>query len=224
MFPRNASAILLLLVAATLASGQDLQSTVSPGKTDADGWPTSGATLCLTDLPSVCFQMPDEHAGDVTYQFGLDPHSVPLNWPERRTALLFDATFSAGGSGSLTRYAILREDGSGSATHLSNILPYVALTNNSDEAVWEEPQISHYPVLVTADFIWNFKAGETHFSKHLFNIEVWEFEPDRDRYVRVLAYTTKKKYDGLDAADPINVIRPERPEILRRLHSLNPKH
>lgn len=168
--------------------------------------------------------MPDGSAGHVTYQFGLDPHSKPLNWPEDRTALIFDATFSAGGSGSLTRFAILREDGSGSAAHLSNLLPYVVLTNNSDEAVWNEPEISPYPLLLTADFIWDFKAGETHFSQHYFMINAWQFDPKKDRYVLALSYKTRKKFNGLDASDCVSVLDPERPEILHRLGSVSPRN
>jgi hypothetical protein len=109
-------------------------------------------------------------------------------------------------------------------THLSNVLPYVALTNNSDEAVWDEPKISLYPLLVTADFIWDFKAGETHFSRHRFTIQVWRFDRAKGRYLLALFYKTTRKYDGLDASDSVNVIAPERAEILRRLRSLTRGH
>lgn len=132
---------------------------------------------------------------------------------------MFSAMFSGGGSGTLTRFAILRMDG----THISNLLPNVALTNNSDNAVWNEPDLSPFPLFVDADYIWNFKAGETHFSKHFFAVEVWRFDPSKDHYVRALTYKTAKRYNGLDAADTINVITPERSEILRRLKSLNRK-
>ena len=151
------------------------------------------------------------------YQFGLEPKMKRLPLPNGDSWLLFSATFSGGGSGTLTRYAILRKDGS----HLINLLPEVALTNNSDHAIWNEPELSKYPLFVTADFIWDFKTGETHFNKHLFNIEVWQFDLAKDHYVRAPSYTTKKKYYGLDAGDSIVVIAPERSEIVRRLRLVN---
>ena len=223
MFRRRASFILLSM-SLVFASAQALQSKVSAGKTDADGMPLTGATLCLQSVPAVCFQMPASHNGDVTYEFGLDPHAKLLPWRDRNSVLLFDSMFSGGGSGTLTRYAVLREDCAGPVTHLTNVLPYVALTNNSDHAVWNESEISPYPLLVTADFIWDFDAGETHFSQHRFTIAAWRYNPAKDVYVLALSYKTAKKYDGLDASDSINVIAPERPEILRRLHSLNQKY
>ena len=151
------------------------------------------------------------------YQFGLEPTMKRLPLEGGGSWLLFSAMFSGGGSGTLTRYAILRMDGS----QIINLLPDVALTNNSDNAVWNEPDLSSFPLFVDADYIWNFKAGETHFSKHFFAVEVWRFDPSKDRYVRALRYKTNKRYNGLDAADSVNVITPERPEILRRLSLQN---
>lgn len=189
---------------------------VFDGKLDTDGLPTSGARLCVEPTLRNCFQMPaSSPKGEPPgfYQFGLEPSMKPLPVKGGGSWLLFSATFSGGGSGTLTRFAILRMDG----THINNLLPNVALTNNSDNAVWNEPDLSPFPLFVDADYIWNFKVGETHFSKHFFAVEVWRFDPSKDHYSRALTYKTSKRYDGLDAADPINVIAPERSEILRRL-------
>ena len=208
----------LIFATASFAQTQTNPYIVTPGKTDADDLPSTGAKVCLKSNGS-CFQMPDAQNGDVTYHFGIDPHINTLAKTGAPPWLLFDATFSGGGSGTLTRYAILRQE----ADHLKNVLPKVALTNASEEAVWNDPQLSAHPIFVTADFIWNFDAGEMHFSKHHYSIEVWRYDQNADIYVRVLSYRTAKRYNSLDTADAIQVITPERPEILRCLATLTPK-
>ncbi len=89
--------------------------------------------------------------------------------------------FSGGGSGTLTRYAVLREDCAGPVTHLdAHSIVQAKLTLHGLDgahAVWNEPEISPYPLLVTADFIWDFDAGETHFSQHRFTIAAWRYNP-----------------------------------------------
>ena len=212
------AAILLLLGATASSLAQAPQFTVIKGKTDADGFPVSGATVCL-QATSSCFQMPDLTDNTVTYQFGLDPHMKVVQnlfspW------LLFDATFSGGGSGTLTRYAVLRVNGNS----FTNLLPKLTLTNVSDFAVWNEKRLSKYPLLITADFIWNFAAKETHFSPHYFTVDVWRYSPTANIYQKVLTYKTSKRYNTFDSGDVITVIAPERSQILRRLSTLTPNH
>ena len=207
-----------LFLACAVGSSQRPFYTVINGNTDADDLPTSGAKVCLTSNGS-CFQMPDSQNGGVTYQFGLDPHVKVLPQTGTSPWLLFDATFSGGGSGTLTRYAILRTSESG----WSNLLPKVALTNVSDYALWTQPGFSPYPLFITADFLWDFKAGEAHFSKHAFTVDVWRYEQGKDTYTQVITYRTNKKYDGGDSADTVSVIAPERNEILHRLAALKAK-
>ncbi len=132
---------------------------------------------------------------------------------------MFNATFSGGGSGTLTRYTILRAEGG----HVVNLLPdKVALTNASEHAIWTNIKLSPYPILVTADFDWDFDAGETHFARHHYFVSAWRFDSENNLYEKAFVYRTAKKYDSLDDADTINVIAPEHAEILRRLASLNP--
>ena len=104
------------------------------------------------------------------------------------------------------------------------MLSDVALTNVSDHAVWNEPTISPYPIFVTADFVWNFAAGETHFSKHYFTVDVWQYDQKKKLYTRVTSYRTARRYDGGDSVGTVSVISPERAEILRHLAALNPNH
>lgn len=156
------------------------------------------------------------------YQFGLSPGWQRLAVPNGGTWILFSATFSGGGSGTLTRYAILRSESLGASPRLINLLPGVALTNNSDHAIWNDRKLSPFPLFITADFIWDFEAGESHFSQHRFLVKVWRFDPSKGRYVLALSYKTVKKYVGLDASDAVNVIAPERGEIVRRLRGATP--
>ncbi len=81
------------------------------GATDSDGFPTSGAKLCLLKATGICFQMPSYNGysgGSVTYEFGLDPVGERVPVTGDGSMILFSAQFSGGGSGTLDRLAILR--------------------------------------------------------------------------------------------------------------------
>jgi hypothetical protein len=206
-------AILLLI---SSAAPHTTQFTVEKGVTDADDLPVSGASICAP-ASSACYQMPAINNGTVTYEFGLQPEMKVLVEDHSTQWILFDATFSGGGSGTLTRYAVLVWDG----IAFKNLLPRLALTNVSDFDVWDDKNLSAYPILVTADFDWNFKAHETHFGRHFFTVDVWQYSPTANIYIKVIKYKTSKRYDGGDSSD-VSVIKPERKEIIRRLNSLHP--
>jgi hypothetical protein len=216
-----------LLVAQTLLSGQTIHALssvtfprfkVAEGKLDENGFPTSGAKLCLADEKSICYQMPShmpQGSNQVTYDFGSEPHAKILPLTNGGSWAFFSAMFSAGGSVTLTRFAILRyqSDGDGGGA-LINLLPYLAITNVGEHAIWTIPSASPYPFFVQADFIWG--SGETHFAPHYYTVEAWRFDPATDRYQKVVSYRTSKRYKGGDSG-PISVLGPERAEILRRL-------
>ena len=217
-----------LLIAQTLSPGQTIGALpyatfprfkVAEGKLDENGFPTSGAKLCLADEKSVCYPMPShtlQGSNQVTYDFGLEPHAKILPLTNGGSWALFSAMFSAGGSGTLTGLAILRyQRGAGSSGVLINLLPYIGLANVSEHALWSIPSASPYPVLVNADFIWG--SGETHFAPHCYTIDAWQFDTATDRYKKTVSYRTSKKYEGGDDSRPIAVLGPERAEIVRRL-------
>lgn len=188
------------------------------GKLDADGLPISGAKLCLLSSSDTCFTMPS-HAvseNDMKYpfQFGLEPKSERLSLANGGSLIFFTGTFSGGGSGLLERLALLRFGYDGKITDL---LPYITVTDQSDRAMWQLPAISSYPILVTADFLWDMDAGETHFAHHFYQVRAYHYDPKLDRYVEAFSYKTSRKYAGEDDADRIRVLAPERAEILRRL-------
>ena len=216
-----------LLFAKTLSSGQTIHAlssatfpsfTVAEGKLDENGFPTSGAKLCLAGEKSICYQMPShtpQRSNQLTYEFGLEPHAKVLPLPSGGSWAFFSALFSGGGSGTLTRLAILRyQSGEGNSEVLVNLLPYIGLTNVSEHAIWKIPSVSPYPVLVYADFIWS--SGETHFTPHYYTIDAWQFDTSTDRYRKAVSYRTSKKYEGGDSG-PVSALEPERAEILRRL-------
>ncbi len=128
--------------------------------------------------------------------------------------------FSGCGSGTLTDFALLTvRDG-----EFVNLLPRVRLTNQSEYKLWSLPQFSKLPILLTADFIWDFETmqksnfnEETHFASHRYHIEVFAFDARSGRYLQKVHYETTKKYPGLDEADKIRVLDPEKPVILAKL-------
>src|ERR1700730_4407168 len=128
--------------------------------------PISGAKLCIIAREDICYQMPPEVSSDssgVTYEFGLEPRSERLPISGGGSWVFFSAMFSAGGSGTLERLAVLRYDGE----KIDNLLPFVGVSNVSERAMWTIPN-AKYPVLVTADFIWG--KGEVHFDTHYFTV------------------------------------------------------
>jgi hypothetical protein len=120
-----------------------------------------------------------------------------------------------GGSGTLERLAVLHYESNRSGK-IVNLMPFVAVTNVSDRAMWTVPSASDYPILVKADFIWS--EGEVHFGDHYYTVEAWRFDPRADQYTKAFSYRRTRKYDGGDSA-PVRVLAPERQEILRRLET-----
>ena len=188
---------------------------VIQGNVDSDGLPTSGAKLCLLKPADSCYQIPSNSgysSDSVIYDYGINPHSERLPLKGGGSIVLFSAQFSGGGSGTLDSLAILRYESSGK---IVNLLPFVGVTNQSDHAMWRVPQVSKFPILVTADFNW--MDGETHFAKHFYTITAYRFDDQKGQYIKAFSYRTSKKYAGLDEADQVNVLSLERENILRRL-------
>jgi hypothetical protein len=216
---------LVLLLSCTFTFGQASgvpratqfpRFSLKEGQMDADGLPLSGASLCVLGRRDICYQMPSEtypESPNVKYEFGLEPRSERLQLASGGSWVFFSAMFSGGGSGMLTRLAVLRYEGGGDG-RIVNLMPWVGATNVSQWAIWNLPDVSKYPVVVRADFIWG--EGETHFGSHFYKVEAWKYDGDSDRYAKAFEYTTSRKYDGGDHS-PIRVLGPERTEIIRRL-------
>ena len=198
------------------------QYRVFPGRLDADGLPTSPARICLgTSGTDRCYAPPGNE-----YAFGLDPEAHTVAKLNGKDLILFTATFSGGGSGDLTNLALLEERGG----ELVNLLPLVQLTDQSEYKLWRLPEVSSLPVLVAADFIWDFEAMkaskytlETHFAHHRYAIKAYVFNPGTHLYEERVHFETKKKYAGLDDTDRVRVLDAERPAIIAKLKAI-PAH
>ncbi|MGA9527668.1 MAG: hypothetical protein WBS24_06100 [Terriglobales bacterium] len=202
---------LLPLVAMAWAAQQLPPYRVLNGQTDSDGFPTTAARLCIGPASSEqCYEpspVPD------LAPFGLNAMARGVKLVTGARLVLFTAEAYEGGSGSLTSIALL-ENRTGK---LIDLLPTVRVTNQSEYRMWNLPTISELPILVTADYIWNINAGETHFAQHLYRITSYVYDKQAGHYVQRDEYVTKKKYAGLDDTDEIRVLEPEKPTILKRL-------
>jgi len=195
--------------------------TVHPGKTDADGLPMTSATLCVTG-EEPCFPLSRFKPADspVEYFFALKPASEPIQLDSGGSLVLFWGTYTAGGSGILTRLALLEY---GEGGRMVDLLPDVFITEQGERKIWKLPEISNLPVLVTADANWNPTEGESHFSPHLFTVWGYCFDAKTGKYARRLQYVTSKKYPSLDDVDSISVLEPERETILQKLKAGSPR-
>lgn len=174
------------------------------------------ARLCLVSEPRVCFTLPIDGKGD---------DALPYFWrptAKRHTALsgesfvLFSAIFP-GGSGSSSEYALLRFNNH----KLTNLLPRIILSNQSNIALWDVPTTSDMPVLVTAEFIWEDGA---HYEPHRATISAYRYESNAGRYIRILTYDTHHIFPGYDNFDhSYPVLEYERKTILAKLAQL-PSH
>jgi hypothetical protein len=184
--------VLMILVsdarAQTLASTSIAEfppSKVIQGNVDSDGLPTSGAKLCLLKPAAVCYLMPSNSG----YSSGSVVDDYGINPRSERLPL-------KGGK-------------------IVNLLPFVGVSNQSDHAIWHVPQVSNFPILVTADFKWI--DGETHFAKHFYTVSAYRFDDQKGQYIKAFSYRTSKKYTGLDEVDQVHVLGSERENVLRRL-------
>jgi hypothetical protein len=191
------------------------QVRVQAGRSDEDGcFPKTPARICVGPAKQeACY----EPASTKDYVFGLEPTQTQIGTMNGKPVILFTAMFSGCGSGTLTDFSLLTErDGK-----LINILPQVRLTNQSEYKLWTLQSGESLPAIATADFVWDIKAGETHFSDHVYEIAVYAYDRSSGGYSERLRYRTAKKYPGLDAAEELRVLEGEKPEILRRLEKTN---
>ena len=203
--------VALALSASAWSTGAQMR--IIPGDTNEDGCSgRKSAQLCL-DQPGVeqCFTLPP----DKDYVFGLEPRIERVGKWRNQPLLLFSATFSGCGSGQLTEYALLAESKQG----LVNLLPKVELTELSEHHMWDLPNVSSLPVLVTADYVWDFKAGETHFGDHHYRVEAFTFNAGVTLYEKRLSYVTAKRYPSEREGPDVSILATERPAILAGLKS-----
>jgi|ERR1700739_463415 len=208
--------VLWILVLGGCCGSCIAQYRVIPGQTDQDGCsPKTPARICPEASGNTgCYSPPSEK----DYIFGLEPKATQLGDLGGRPLVLFSATFSGCGSGTLTHYSLLTER----TGALVNLLPKVELTNQSEYRLWTLPYLSQFPLLATADFIQGSGVNGTHFAHHRYRIEIYVYDPGHREYVEKLGYETEKNYPGLDDADQVRVLELERPRILTKLRKDRP--
>ena len=212
------SALFVLTAVSSASSGAQAPYRVLQGRVDSDGFPTTAANICLGDSGSAhCYTPPDYQPKS---PFGLNAKAVDIGQRNGRPLTLFTAVFSAGGTGELTTYALLTVKDS----DFVNLLPKLQLTNQSEFAVWNLPEFSSLPILVTADFLWDpyHQLGshnelESHYGPHRYTIRVLLYDPATTRYAERIHFDTDRTYPGLNNVDATKVLDPERKHILTRL-------
>jgi hypothetical protein len=189
-----------------------------------DCFPKTSARICLGAADEAhCYAPPSDRfdpPSNEAYIFGLEPKAKAVGRLNGKELTLFTAMFSGCGSGTLTHFSLLTvRDG-----EFVNLLPKVELSNQSEYKLWDLPQFSSLPVMVTADFIWDFEAmqksnynEETHFAPHRYRVEAYVFDVKSSQYIQKIHYETTKKYPGLDDADEIKVLDAEQDVILVKL-------
>jgi hypothetical protein len=120
----------------------------------------------------------------------------------------------------VTKFALLTvRDG-----EFVNLLPEVELSNQSDYKLWSLPEYSSLPVLVTADFIWDYAAmrksnfiEETHSAPHRYRINAYVYDEKSSRYLIKVHFDTAKMYSGMQDAEEINIVDAEKAIIVAKL-------
>jgi hypothetical protein len=185
--------------------------TIHPGKTDADGLPTSNARLCVK-AKTQCFALPTRATdSQTTYVFGLSPEAKQVFLGSGGSVIFFSATFSAGGSGILESFALLQYDNHGK---IVNLLPPVYLTDGGDRQVWQISDTS-MPIITFAEHIWG--EDEPHYGNHFWTISAYVFDVKTHRYLKRTQYITTRKYSDGEDGKALSVLQNEKSTITAKL-------
>jgi hypothetical protein len=197
------------------------QYRVMPGKMDpansTDCLPQTPALICLgTTGTEHCYSPPS----DDDFIFGLEPRAIRIGQLDGRELTLFTAMYSGCGSGTVTKFALLTTR----FGEFVNLLPDVELSNQSDYKLWSLPEFSSLPILVTADFIWDYEdirksnfIEETHAAPHRYRVNAYVYDTKSRRYLQRVHFDTTKMYSGLQDAEEINIVDAEKAVILAKL-------
>jgi hypothetical protein len=98
----------------------------------------------------------------------------------------------------------------------------LSTTNNGEVRILDHGPLAEH--IVTADFVWNFAEGETHYEPHRYQMTVRRFDGASGFYDDILHYVTRNKYPST-ADSPSNeadVVEHELPNIQRFLKLIYP--
>src|SRR5690348_16685876 len=112
--------------------------TITEPATDEDGlFPKGPASVCLEPPPRrQCYTAPED--------FGRKPQVEVIRNGDEQPTLFFSAG-SGGVSGFLIHFALLQP---GTGGVLDDVFPEISVSNQSEHAFWNLPQISDAPVFV----------------------------------------------------------------------------
>ncbi len=210
------AALMLLMADQVTYLGRQV-TVVDPGTQDPDGfYPKGEAKVCVQGQQEKdCYTAPKG--------VGREPSLSVVELRKGESALFFEAA-SGGVSGFSLHLALLefcdRVQFPGcKVDQLDDLFPYeLDVSNQSQHAWWDLPEISDSKVFLTADYVWG--PREAHYSDHRFIVSVYVRRPDdfneltyylADRFMTVRLYGYKN--DGeLD-----DVLGAEKQEILARL-------
>jgi hypothetical protein len=205
-----------MLIAADPATYLGRQVTVvDPGTEGPDGfYPKGEAKVCVQGRQGQdCYKAPKG--------FGRTPGLSVVELRKGELALFFEAA-SGGVSGWNIHFALLefcdRDQFPCGVDELRNLLPYeLAVSNQSQHALWELPEISDSKVFLTADGVWG--PREAHYTDHRYIVSAYVRRPDdfdgrsyylADQFMSVRSY-------GYKNGELDDVLGAEKPEILARL-------
>ena len=182
-----------------------------PGSVDSTACqPLSPARICLGSTETDrCYTPP----GSKENIFALDPAANQIGSVDGNPLIIFKADFSRCGNGLLSDYSLLTLRNG----QWINLLPTIRLSDQSQHNLWNLPNISPQPILVTADFIWNMDRHETREGLHNYLIQAFVYDPAKGHYKEALRYTTSKRYPGTDLADAPGILAMEKPVLLKKL-------
>jgi hypothetical protein len=180
-----------------------IESKLTPDGVEPEG----PATLCLVlNNERQCYTPPKSDP-----PFGLEPHASTVELKKGYEALLFVVQASASGSGWAWFLALLQPRKGG----LKNLLPDVSISNQGEYQFWKEPTVSHVLVFAKADYVW--RKGETHYSRHYYEINTYLYDAHLQKYSLRDHYLTRRRYPGLDETDRIDVLSHEKIKVIARL-------
>ncbi len=183
---------------------------VDSGPDPADEFfPKGPASVCLAGQPRQCYTTP-RPAGH--------PVASVVQVKRGMPALLFSSD-SGGVSGTSISFVLLRL---GAGGDLDNLFPKIEISEQSQNAFWNEPSISDAQSFITADYVLG--VDEAHWDKHRYRISAYVLKPssllDGPTYQLEDQFMTARKYDLEGGSSKVDILAAKKLEILRRLRQV----
>jgi|SRR5579871_633612 len=209
--------VLLTLAADPVSYAGRQVTVVDPGTQDPDGFfPKGEAKVCVQGRPEeACYKAPK--------LIGRAPKLSVVELRRGEPALFFEAE-SGGVSGFALHFALLefcnRDQSRGCGVdELRNLLPSeLEVSNQSQNAWWDLPELSDSKAFLTADGVWG--PRESHYGDHRFIVSAYVRRPDdfdELTYYLVDQFMTVRFYGYTNPGQLDDVLGPEKLEIVERL-------